>query len=709
MPENIVAPGVNWPPSNDSDPYLALEALDDPAVDAWVDAQCARTIEAFGRGARVDALSRRLLEAYTSEEQLIVCSRWNDWAYNTWIDAAHPLGFVRRTPWDVWLAGTAQWETVLDIGAIDLNCRNDDSTRWTLQDFQILYPDADRALVLLSPGGADACVVKEFDINARAFVEDGFNLPVAGVHTISWIDRNTVYVAWDNSAVNGEVNLTASKYPQQTRKWTRGSAVDAAPVVFACDVNDQGTCVFYDCLAKVHNAVRMKSFFEFEKFWLDETSGAWRQYDLPMDAALTLWNGWLMVSLRTAWDIEGSAYPADSLLAIDRHAFLGGARDFTTLFAPADRQVLADAVYTRHMISVVFSDNGKTRVVQWRAPIGPGLPWQQRELALPAESEVSISAVHCEVDDTVLIHVCHFLTPPTLFYADLGTDEPWRRVSQLPAQFDATGFAAQRHHAIAADGEPIPYWVIGRASGQGDTPRPCMLSGYGGFAVSMDAPSYVDTEGFAWLERGGVLAIACTRGGGEFGTAWHEAARRENRQVAFDDFMTIAQALIDTGVTTPQQLGIVGGSNGGLLTAACMMQRPDLFGAVVSEVPLLDMSRFHLLLQGALWIDEYGNPDEPDDLRFLLRYSPYHRVQPDVAYPPVLFVTSSTDDRVHPGHARKMTARMQGLGHQRVWLFEREDGGHGAGVLPEAVATTQAMIREFLWSTLAEGKHHGGR
>lgn len=263
----------------------------------------------------------------------------------------------------------------------------------------------------------------------------------------------------------------------------------------------------------------------------------------------------------------------------------------------------------------------------------------------------------------MLIHVEHFLIPPSLHYADLSNDAPWQLLAQLPAQFDATGLSAVRHHAIAPDGKRIPYWLIGRDVAHTTHARPCLLYGYGGFEVALD-PQYDTTTGIAWLERGGLYAIANIRGGGEFGPDWHQAALREHRQVSFDDFIAVAQALIDTGVTSAKQLGIRGSSNGELLVGACTVQRPELFGAVLSEVRLLDMARFHLLLQGASWIDEYGDPDQPDDLRVLMAYSPYQNVKADVRYPPVLFTSSTSDDRVHPGHAHKMAAKMQARGHE---------------------------------------------
>jgi prolyl oligopeptidase len=344
-------------------------------------------------------------------------------------------------------------------------------------------------------------------------------------------------------------------------------------------------------------------------------------------------------------------------------------------------------------------DDGTPRVSLLRPDANLDGEWQAREFALPEASQSWVDSIDSERDDTVLIHVEHFLMPPSLHHADLANDAPWRLLARLPAQFDATGLAAVRRHAIAPDGERIPYWLIGKDIETTAETRPCLLYGYGGFEVALD-PGYDATTGIAWLERGGLYAVANIRGGGEFGPAWHQAALRENRQISFDDFIAVAQALVDDGVTTPKQLAIRGGSNGGLLTAVCMVQRPALFGAVLSEVPLLDMARFHLLLQGASWIDEYGDPDDAGDLRHLMAYSPYQNVKADVAYPPALFTSSTSDDRVHPGHARKMAAKMQAQGHANVWYQETGDGGHGAGVEPEAVAQAEAAAFTFLAATI---------
>jgi prolyl oligopeptidase len=692
-------------PAIEKDEYLPLESLEDSTVQTWVKAQNERTEKAFGETPKAKALSARLEKAYTSQDRIVTCSRYGDWAYNTWQDDAHPLGIIRRTLWTAWIDGKPEWDTILDIDDLDLNknkSKNENTeTRWTLADFDMVYPTYDRALVSLSPGGSDACIVREFDIATRSFVEDGFTLPDVGKHGISWIDRDTVYVGWDDSKTNPKPALTTSGFPREARRWRRGTPIADAPVVFDCPRREISAGVDYDPIEKLHLASRAVTFYDTLHYWLDEkgATGEWRQYDLPAHVDLEHWNGWLFVTPRKSMNAGGRRHAAGTLLVIRRDAFLDGSRHFTALFKPSERRVLASIDFTKNWLIVSLMDDGTPRVMLMQPPSDFTAEWPSKTFGLPEASQSYVDSIDSERDDTVLIHVEHFLMPPSLHYADLASDAPWQLLAQLPAQFDASGLRAVRHHAIAPDGERIPYWLIGHDVGQNTHARPCLLYGYGGFEVALD-PHYDATTGIAWLERGGLYAIANIRGGGEFGPDWHQAALREHRQVSFDDFIAVAQALIDTGVTTPTQLGIRGGSNGGLLVGACMVQRPDLFGAVLSEVPLLDMARYHVLLQGASWIDEYGDPDEPDDLRFLMAYSPYQNVKADVRYPPVLFTTSTSDDRVHPAHARKMAAKMQAQGHERVWYQETGDGGHGAGVEPEAVAQAEAAAFTFLASTL---------
>ncbi|MFP3568802.1 prolyl oligopeptidase family serine peptidase [Paraburkholderia sp. SIMBA_030] len=688
----------SWPLS--PDPFLSLEALDDPDALAWVEAQNARTRAAWCGSAAFDTLKQKLADAYLPRERPVIPDRWMDWAYDLWQDERNPKGIWRRTPWAAWRRGVPVWQNLLDFDALGA----EEGTPWVCVELDILYPDGDRALITLSPGGADALVVREFDIDTQRFVDDGFVIGKAGKHTASWIDRNTLYVGWDN----GRKTLTRSGYPRDVRRWTRGSALAAAPVVFKGAFDDIGVEAHYDPVERRHTVVSSVDFFDSHTYYLDSTdaAGAWRQYDVPSHVAVGGWQGWLLLEPRFDWDCNGVRFSGGALLAIREAAFLRGEREVVPLFTPTPQTSACEWTHTRHHLIVSYLEDVQSRTVLWAPSQSADETWQWNQRLFPSrgDEQADVSPVEPTLNDEVFVDTDDYLQPPAYWLADLARDDltDWELLDRWPTQFDAAPFAVTRGHAESADGTRVPYTVIGPRAAQQNTPqhtRPCLLNGYGGFAIPL-TPNYLIGPGIGWLERGGVYVVAHIRGGGEFGTQWHTAAQGEHRQRAFDDFIAVAEALIDSGVTSAAQLGIQGGSNGGLLVAACMVQRPELFGAVVCEVPLLDMSRYHLLHAGASWIDEYGDPDEPDEARVLAAYSPYHRVAADVAYPPVLFTTSTADDRVHPGHARKMAARMQALGAGQVWYRENTEGGHGGSDELEQ-AGHDAMVFEFLWRCLS--------
>jgi prolyl oligopeptidase len=693
--------GFSWPQF--PDPYLSLESLDDPAAMAWVEQQNARTRAAWCSGACFEVLTQRLAAAYLPRERPVIPDRWKEWAYDLWQDERNPKGIWRRTLWASWRNGTPEWQNLLDFDALG----EAERTPWVCVDLDILYPDGDRALVTLSPGGSDAVVVREFDLDALRFVADGFSIPKAGKHTASWIDRNTVYIGWDK----GGKTLTRSGYPREVRRWTRGTTLADAPVVFRGEYGDISVDANYDPIDLRHTVVRSVDFFDSDTYYLD-AAGTWQRYDVPSHVAVGGWEGWLLFEPRLDWSCEGAHYPGGALLAIREREFLAGQRQFVPLFTPTAQTSACDWTHTRHHLIVSYLDDVQGKTVLWQPQQLDDGKWDWASRAFPARasSQVDVSPIEPTLNDEVYVDVDDYLLPPEYWLADLAHDDlaEWELLDRWPTQFDAAPYAVKRGHAHSADGTRVPYTIIGPRvllepdldSGAQAAPRPCLLTGYGGFAIPL-TPSYLTGPAIGWLEQGGVFVVAHIRGGGEFGTEWHLAAQGEHRQRSFDDFIAVAQALIADGVTSAAQLGIKGGSNGGLLVAACMVQRPELFGAVVCEVPLLDMSRYHLLHAGASWIDEYGDPDKPDEACVLAAYSPYHHVSAEAVYPPVLFTTSTSDDRVHPGHARKMVARMQALGASRVWYRENTDGGHGGGSDELEQAVHDAMVYEFLWACLS--------
>nr|WKF56482.1 Prolyl endopeptidase [Paraburkholderia busanensis] len=710
MPASSVSStSFSWPLS--PDPYQSLEALDDPAALAWVERQNARTQAAWCASAEFESLRQRLADAYLPRERPVIPDRWQDWAYDLWQDERNPKGIWRRTPWAAWRSGAPVWQTLLDFDALGAA----EGTPWVCVELDILYPDGDRALITLSPGGSDALVVREFDIDAQRFIDDGFAIAKAGKHTASWIDRDTLYVGWDS----GRKTLTRSGYPREVRRWTRGTSLADAPVVFKAAFGDIGVEAHYDPVEHRHTVACSVDFFDGHTYYLDSGGApdAWHRYDVPSHVAIGGWQGWLLLEPRLDWTVRDAHHPGGSLLAIREDAFLRGERDVVALFTPTSSTSACEWTHTRHHLIVSYLEDVQNRTLLWTPSQRADQTWQWQPRVFPAQegTQADVSPIEPTLNDEVFVDTDDYLQPPAYWLTDLARDDlrEWELLDRWPTQFDSTHYALTRGHAVSADGTRVPYTVIGpRADAQATTqttdatPRPCLLSGYGGFAIPL-LPSYLTGQGIGWLARGGVYVVAHIRGGGEFGTRWHTGAQGAHRQRAFDDFIAVAQALIDSGVTSAAQLGIQGGSNGGLLVAACMVQRPELFGAVVCEVPLLDMRRYHLLHAGASWIDEYGDPDEPDEARVLAAYSPYHRVSADAVYPPALFTTSTADDRVHPGHARKMAAHMQAQGHERVWYRENTEGGHGGSDELEQAAH-DAMVFEFLWRTLSGSAARAG-
>ena len=684
----------SWPLSPDS--FLAFESLDDPVVLDWVERQNARTLAAWGNGARFDAFKDRLAAIYLRDDRPVIPSRWRDWAYDLWQDEHNPRGIWRRTSWASWRAGQPDWQTLLDF---DLLCE-EEQRPWVCVNERILDPDGDRALIFLSSGGSDALTVREFDLPTLRFVDDGFALPGPGKHSIFWIDRDTVYVGWDD----GGASLTRSGYPREVRRWARGTPIADAPVVFRAAFDDVSVCAFYEPFDRRHALSVAVDSFDSDTYYLSP-SEEWQRFDAPAHVAIEAWRGWLLLQPRLPWDCGGVVYAGGALLVIREAAFLRGERDCVPLFVPTPTTSGCGYSITQHQLIVSYLDDVQQRTVLWRArPSGDGRwEWISREFPMRENVQVAVSPIDSTMGDEAYVSVEDYLQPGGCWIVDLTQDDlsQWQLIDRYPASFDATPFAVTRAHAVSADGTRVPYTLIGPRE-RIEQPRACLLNGYGGFAVSL-TPAYMSGIGPGWLQAGGVYVVANTRGGGEFGPAWHTAAVGSNRQRAFDDFIAVAQALVDTGVTTPAQLGIQGGSNGGLLVAACMMQRPELFGAVVSQMPLLDMSRYHLLHAGASWLEEYGDPDVSEDASVLAAYSPYHQVSADRQYPPVLFMTSTDDDRVHPGHARKMAARMHALGSAQVWYFEDTQGGHAAADGLQ-MAVRDALVFEFLWSCLGDGE-----
>ncbi|MFO1306271.1 MAG: prolyl oligopeptidase family serine peptidase [Burkholderiales bacterium] len=668
------------------DPYLWLEDVEGTRSLDWARARNAQTAKALESPAFA-ALQKRILEILDAPTRIPAISKIGAHYYNLWQDGKNPRGLWRRTALEEYRKPSPAWETVLDLDA--LNAKEEED--WVFKGATCLRPEYRRCLVSLSHGGADATVVREFDLASKSFVEGGFAVPEAR-NQVQWRDADTIYVGTNM----GEGTLTKSGFPRTIKLWKRGAPLASASTVFEVASEDLLVFAWRDHTPGFERdfVVRAITFYTNELFVLRDGKAV--RIDKPDSAEARVHRDLLLLQLREPWKVGARTYPAGALIAADFEKFMKGERKFSVLFSPTERKALSGYAVTRSRVLLVEMDNVRHRAyVLARAGTG----WKRERLpGIPEFSTVDIDAVDAVESDTYFATVAGFLEPTALMLGTAGGGAP-EKLKQLPAYFDATGLAVSQHEAVSKDGTRIPYFQVARSNLALDGNNPTVLNGYGGFEVSM-LPGYSATVGAAWLEQGGVYAVANIRGGGEFGPRWHQAALKQNRHKAYEDFIAVAEDLVARKVTSPKRLGIVGGSNGGLLVGNMLTMRPDLFGAIVCQVPLLDMRRYHRLLAGALWVAEYGNPDDPAEWAFIRKFSPYHNLRDGVRYPPTLLMTSTRDDRVHPAHARKMAARMLEMG-QDVLYDENIEGGHGAAADNRQRARLWALTFAFFDRTLA--------
>ena len=648
-----------------ADPYLWLEEVTGEKPLEWVRERNTESVAALAGTDLFKALEARVLGILDSKERIPMVTKIGDRFYNLWRDAANPKGLWRRTTLAEYRKPEPAWEIVLDLDALSAK----EGENWVWHGASVLEPEDRLCLVTLSRGGADADVMREFDLETKAFVDGGFTLPEAKSR-VAWRTADSLFVATDF----GPGSLTASGYPRTIREWTRGTLLATAPVVYEGQPDDMSVTAWRDLTPGYERdvVVRQKTFYTSE--WFLRREGGLVKIEKPDDATAALHREWLLFELRSPWTVGATTHPAGSLLAADLEAFLAGNREVHVLFTPAPRTSLISFASTQNHLLVTTLDNVRNRLLVLTFRDGA---WQQRPLqGLPEYGTASCIPVDdLETDDFFLI-TASSLQPSTLSLASAAdTERQPEKLKQSPSFFDVSGLTVSQHEAVSKDGTRVPYFQIGPETLPSDGSTPTLLYGYGGFEIPL-LPGYEPIAGAAWLEHRHVYVIANIRGGGEFGPEWHQAALKSKRPRAYEDFIAVAEDLIARKVTSPKHLGIKGGSNGGLLVGNMLTMRPDLFGGVVCQVPLLDMRRFHRLLAGASWMGEYGNPDNPEEWEFIRGFSPYHNLQRETAYPPVLITTSTRDDRVHPGHARKMAARLQELG-KRVLYYENIEGGHG--------------------------------
>ena len=668
------------------DPFLWLEEVTGEKALDWVKSRNQETRHQLDGDAGFQQLRGQLQTILDSKDRIPGITQMGNAVYNFWTDAEHPRGVWRKTTLEEYKKTAPHWEVVLDIDALAKN----EKENWVFKNSVCREPVYDRCLIELSRGGADAVTLREFDLRTKQFVKNGFNLPEAKM-TADWRDLNTVFIATDF----GKNTLTDSGYPRQVKEWKRGTPIAAAKLILESQRTDLSVgAQSIDHGGYHHEFVqRQIDFYRSEQYVRDH--GKLQKLDVPAQSDLSFFEDQLIITLREAWTIKDKTYPAGAVLAISFSAFERGDRQFEVLFAPTDSTSFTGLAATRHFLLLQSLDNVKGKLDEWSFNNGK---WSSRSVNLPTLGSVMISPMNPEKSDDYLLSYSDYLTPSVYLLAHAGNDQR-STLKSAPAFFDATPYETVQQFATSTDGTKIPYFVVKRKELRNDGNNPTLLYGYGGFQVSL-TPSYSGTIGKAWLEKGGVYVVANIRGGGEYGPRWHQAALKEHRQRAYDDFAAVAKDLIAQKITSPQHLGAMGGSNGGLLAGVTLTQHPELFNAIVSQVPLLDMQRFNQLLAGASWMGEYGNPDIADEWAYIKQYSPYHNVKPEITYPHVLFITSTRDDRVHPGHARKMAAKMLEQGHKNVWYFENTEGGHGGAANNTQRADMSAITYSFLWNML---------
>ena len=669
----------------------AFQWLEDVTGDKpldWVRAQNKVTRSKLDGDAGFNQLRSDLTVVLDSKDRIPTIRKIGNAVYNFWTDTEHPRGVWRKTSLADYRHAQPKWDVVLDIDAL----AKAENENWVFKNLNCREPQFDRCLISLSRGGADAVVLREFDLKTRQFVKEGFNLPESKMNA-DWIDKDHIFIATNF----GENSMTDSGYARILKEWQRGTPITAAKTVFEGEKTD----ISVSGQTSIHNGIKRELVNRGVTFYTSEdyirVDGKLSKLDIPARSGVSFFGKQIIVTPRETWSTGGKTFASGSVLAMDFDAFQKGSRDFVTLFTPSDSTSFTGLTATKNFLLLQSLDNVKSSLQEWKFAQGK---WSVRQVALPTFGAVSLSALDAAKSDDYLLSYSDYLTPSVYLMGHAGKDQR-EQLKSAPAFFNANGLETVQQFATSKDGTKIPYFVVRRKDVKYDGSNPTLLYGYGGFQISL-TPSYSPIVGKAWLEKGGVYVVANIRGGGEFGPRWHQSALKENRQRAYDDFAAVAQDLIASKITSQQHLGAIGGSNGGLLAGVTLTQHPELFNAIVSNVPLLDMQRYNKLLAGASWVAEYGNPDIAEEWNFIQKYSPYQNVKADVVYPEVLFITSTRDDRVHPGHARKMAAKMIEQGHKNVWYYENIEGGHGGAANSAQRADMSAITYSFLWNKLSK-------
>ena len=667
------------------DKYQWLEDVDSQKSLEFVTAQNKITFDKLSNEKDYQSNYNKLLDIYNSSDQIAYPSIQGKYVYNFWKDKNHVRGIWRRTLLTEYKNGKPTWETLLDIDALSKN----DNIKWVYKGSTGLYPNYNRFLVSLSNGGGDAVVVKEFDADKKQFIDNGFYLPEAKGEA-SYVDENTLIISTDF----GDGTMTTSGYPRQVKLWKRGTDLKDAQLIFEGNKEDVSSSgyIMRDGTLQYIMIGQGKTFYTSNTFvWIDNKR---IQLDIPEDSsAKGILNNQLILQLKSDWTVNGQRFKNGMLVSLNFTDLIKGKKNIQTIVIPDEFSSINEVTTTKSKLLISMLTNVTSQMCIYSCVKGK---WSSQKVKVPAFGTASFVTTD-DLSEQYYFNFQNFITPSTLYAADAGTNT-FKKYQSLPAFFDASKYEVKQFKAKSKDGTMVPYFMVYPKNINYDGTNPTLVYAYGGFEVSIE-PFYSASIGTAWLEKGGVYVLANIRGGGEFGPKWHQDGMKEKRQNVFDDLYAVSEDVIAKKVTTSKHMGVMGGSNGGLLVGVAFTQRPELYYAVVCQVPLLDMQRFNKLLAGASWMGEYGNPDIPQEWEYIKKYSPYQNLKEGVNYPEVFFTTSTRDDRVHPGHARKMVAKMLDMGY-KTYYYENTEGGHAGSSTNEQTAKVNALTYAYLMMKL---------
>lgn len=677
----ITALGISQTIQAQEDPYQWLEEVEGASALEFVAKQNEATFDQLSKEKNYQSIYDKSLEISNSSERIALPAILGKYVYNFWKDKDHERGIWRRCLLTDYNKGKLNWETLLDIDALSKK----DGVKWVYKGASGLYPSYNRFLVQLSNGGGDAVFIREFDADKKQFIEKGFQIDEAKGGA-SYIDENTLCVSTDF----GPGTMTTSGYPNQVKIWKRGTALKDAQLIYEGQQSDVGTwgSTLRDGTKTYTFISRASTFFTSRKLiWLNNQVIT---LDIPDDSNISsLLNGQLIVQLKSDWTVASKTYKSGALIGMNFDQLLKGKKEIQLITQPDEFSSISEVASTKTKLLVNMLTNVTSQLYLYTFKDGK---WSSQKVKAPDFGTISLISSD-DFTDQYFFQYENFLTPSTLYSADAAKNTI-NAVKSLPAYFDASKYEVTQFKAKSKDGTLVPYFMVSAKNLAYNGSNPTLIVAYGGFEVSYQ-PFYASKYGAAWLDNGGVFVLANIRGGGEFGPKWHQDGMTKRRQNVFNDLYAVSEDLIARQVTAPKHLGVMGGSNGGLLVGVAFTQRPDLYNAVVCQVPLLDMQRYNKLLAGASWMGEYGNPDLPEDWEYISKYSPYQNLKEGMKYPEVFFTTSTRDDRVHPGHARKMAAKMNDMGY-KTYYYENTEGGHAGSSTNEQSAKANALVFSYL-------------